>query len=460
MRARGFGLATARISTRGVAAGAALAALVATPAAAQRTGGDDPSFAASGITTVAVPEKRGYRLEATLRVLYDDNLLRVPDGVATPPGRKKSDVRFSPAVSAAYALPVGRQQLFIGGLIGRDYYANNKALDRNRYVIGAGSNWRVGSSCTGTIAGEYRRRQNLFSEATDLIDPTGRTVSNAQEIYNYGGVVNCQAPVGIGFGGSVIRDETNNLNPLRRSFNSRSLVFAPNVSYGGPNLGRISIGGSYNKVDYPDRLVLLTDGSQKGDAVDIYSGRLGYQRSLGTRFSANLGLSYNSVRPKPRQVLQLIDFGGGAIFSFVNNRPSNSSLGYDVSVSYTPSPRLSAQINGSRNVSSTANVGALYVLNTSIGLDLGYNLSQAITTGIGATYFKRDYRGGFASPTEPTLRISDKTTRYYARVGYSPVKLYDIDLEVAHQKRDSNPAVFSFSGTSVSLNLRVKFGRS
>ena len=458
-------MAPARTSWRGFAAGVTAAALLATPAAAQRAGGDDRPFGASGITSVAVPAKRGYRLEAGVRVLYDDNLLRVPDDAPPLQGRAKADTRISPFVSAGYSMPVGRQQLFIGGLVGRDFYAKNTELNRNRYEIGGGLNWRAGSSCTGTLAGEYRRRQNLLTEQTSPTDPTGRRIPNVQEIYNYGGTANCQAPVGIGFGGSIIRNETNNLNPQRRSFNSRSTVFAPNVSYGSPVIGRFSIGGSYNKVDYPERFVRQPDLTLVGDKVDIYSGRFGYQRSLGTRLSATLGVSYNRVNPKPRTTVLLIPViippdPNPRLAVVAQDRPSHSGAGFDAAISYTPSPRLSAQFNASRDVSSTANVGALYVINTSFGADLSYSLGPAITTGIGATFFKRDYRGGFASPTEPTLRISDKTSRVYARVGYSPVKLYDIDLEVAHQKRDSNPAVFSFSGNSISLNLRIKFGRS
>ena len=449
---KGSGLKPADIAKHALATGTALAVIVtAVPASAQRVAGDDPPIAQSGITTVSAVNGRGWRIEGSLRTLFDDNLLRLPEGSALN-GRDKADFRISPAVSGAIGLPVGRQQLFLGALYGRDFYVRNSELNRNRIVVGGGLAWRVGVSCSGTIAAEYRRRQNLFSDQSVLVD-------NVQATKTYGANGDCQAPVGLGFGGSINRTETENKNPNRRAFDSTTMTYSPRLSYGSSALGRFNVSGTLTKVDYPQRTVPTPNGVQS-DGVDIMSGRFGYSRALGTRFNLSLGASYIKTKPQPKTVLQLVPVGGGLFQVAAVDRAGYSGLGYDASLSYTPSPRLSAQFSASRDVSSTANVGALFVLNQSYGIDLGYRLGPSISTGLGATFFKRSYRGSFPSQTETVARISDKTSRFYARVGYSPVKLYDLDLEVAHQKRRSNPDDFNFSGTSASLTLRVKFGRT
>lgn len=432
---------------------AAAVVMVAIPATAQRVAGDDPPIAKSGITSVPQVPDRGYRLEASLRTLFDDNLLRVPSDRPTPLGRSRSDFRFSPAVSGGIGLPFGRQQLYVGAIIGRDFYARNTDLNRNRYAVGGGLNWRLGTTCTGALGVEFRRRQNLFSEE-------GILVPNVQENFDYGGSFDCQARAGIGFGGTIEHNQTNNLTPTRRAFDVKSTSYSPHLSYGSAGLGRFSLGGSYTRVKYPFRPALLPDFTQTPDGIDLYSGRIGYDRSLGTRMKVTLGASFNKVKPQPRTVQQLIGFTalGLPVFAPID-RSGYSGLGYDGSLSYTPSPRISAQLSASRNVTSTPNAGALFIVNQAYGLDLGYKLGPSIDTGVGVTYNVRDYRGGFASPTEPVPRVNDKSSRFYARVSYSPVKLYDVDLEVAHQKRASNPNDFDFSGTSVSLTLRVKFGR-
>ncbi len=71
------------------------------PAGAQRVAGDDPPIASGGLTTVAPVNGRGWRIDATLHTLYDDNILRIGDGVAVPPGRDKADFRISPAIEGA-----------------------------------------------------------------------------------------------------------------------------------------------------------------------------------------------------------------------------------------------------------------------------------------------------------------------------------------------------------------------
>ncbi len=424
--------------------------VAAVPATAQRTGSDSAPVSNGGIISVAPIAGRGYQLAATLRTLYDDNLLRLPDG-QNANGRSKSDFRFSPTVDASIGMPLGRQQFYIGGTFGRDYYARNTDLNRNRYLIGGGVNWRLGAICTGALAGEFNRRQNLLNDA-------GFQVDNVQENGTYGGSANCRVgPIGVG--GTIIHNTTNNLNPSRALFNVSSTSYAPRLTYGSVNFGQFSLGGSYNDVTYPRRTVLGLSGSVP-DRIAIYAGRVGYQRSLGTRLSITLGASYNKARPIPRtQVFFVIDPVTGLPVGVTNDRNGYSGVGYDGSLSYTPSPRLSAQLSASRNVTSTPNAGASFVINQAYGANVSYKVGPSITAGLGAAYDIRDYRGGFVSPTEPRLRVSDKSKRIYGSITYSPVKLYDIDLEVAHQSRVSNPSVFNYSGTSVSLTLRVKLGR-
>ncbi len=421
--------------------------------AAIRSSGDDEPVSPSGITSISPVNGRGWRLEATGNVFYDDNILHIGDGQAPPTGEKRADFRFSPSASAAIGMPFGRQQFYLGGLVGRDFYGRNTILNRNRYLIGGGLNWRLGASCTGSLAGEFRRRQNLLSEVAVVQD-------NVQETQVYGADANCQAPVGLGFGGHVNRTQINNLNPLRQAFDSRSTVFGPSVSYGSPGLGRFSLSGDVTASRYPRRTVPTLDGNnaiiRATDGVDIYSGRVGYQRNLGTRFSLQLGVSYLKVKPKPGAVVQFI---GMPPLPFVMSRPGYSGGGYDATISYTPSARINAQFVASRNITSSANVGALFTVAQTYGVDLGYEIGPSINVGLGGTINRRDYRGSFPSVLEPQARISDELKRIYAHVTYAPVQLYSLDFELAHQQRNSNPDIYNYKGTSATLSLRLMFGR-
>lgn len=427
----------------------AVAAFAAAPAlAAPSTAGDDPAFAPSGLTSVAPINGRGYSLDATIGMLYDGNILRAGDDAVTRPGAERADFRFSPGVSGSIGLPVGRQQLFFGGQIGRDIYARNDRLNRNRYSVGGGINLRAGSRCQGTIAGDYNSRQALFSELSEL-------VPNVQETLSYGATATCQSAAGLGFGGTVQRTERRNDSFSRRTFDVDTTVFAPNISYGRPNLGNFSIGGSYAKSRYPNRFVVVPDSGLEADGVDILSGRFGYSRTLGTRISLSAGVSYLEARPEPRAVIELVAPTVGVLVE----RGVFSGVGYDGSISYRAGPRLSASLDIGRNVQASANVGAQYQIQQNYGLGIDYQLGSAISLGTGVTYNQRDYRGSFASLDERGQRIQDKISRVYGSIRYSAVKLYSVGVELAYQNRESNPDQFSFGSFSALLTLRAHLGR-
>lgn len=435
---------------------------LAAPAAAQRTAGDDEPIVNSalnsegGIGSIlgagAGVLLGGLQIDARVRTLYESNIRRLGEGFRTG-NDELSDFRISPSVVVSKVQAVGRQKLYIEGEYGRDFYLRNTELDRNRYGIAGGLDARVGNSCTGSLNGSFRSRQSLFSEASIQS-------SNVIETTNFAARANCQRAVGIGFGVSASHNKQDNKDLSRELFDSRTNTLGANVSYTLPVLGQISLGGSYSDVNYPSRTTFTgnpVSPSISGDGVDIYSGNLGYRRSLGTRLTVNLGGSYYVAKPKPRDVLlQPLP----PLPRFVPMRRDDfSGAGYIVGIAYRPSPRLTADIRAARDISQSSSVGALFVVRDSFGVDLGYNLGPSINTGIGATYDVRRYKNAFASIEERFPRIRDNISRVYARVTYAPRRLFDLDFEVAHQKRDSNPSVYDYSSTSAALTLRVKFGR-
>jgi hypothetical protein len=433
-----------------------LAALQSEPArAAARPAGDDPEPQAKGLISIAAPEGRGWELGANLRTLYDSNILRLGDGQAPGPNQEsKSDFRISPSVSGAIATPIGRQQVYFGGELGRDFYARNTNLNRNRYVLGGGLNWRLGRSCNGGLGAEFRRRQNLLSDVDGTID-------NVQRQRSYAASFDCAASIGPSVGGTFHRNETDNDNPQRSAFDVRSNTYELHLGYGSPTLGRFQAGATLNDVKYPHRSVLTPNGGggidSVEDAVKIWNFRGGYSRGLGTRLTLNAGLSYIKVNPKPSLVLQPIAVPGGFLLVQVP-RNGYDGLGYDLSIDYNSGSRLSAGISATQQATSTANVGALYVLDKAFSAYVDYSLNNAITVGGGVIYNDRNYRGGVVSTGQPQ-RVSDKITRVYGYVSYAPRPLYSIDLEVGHQNRDSVPSIYNYNSTTVTLGLRVRFGR-
>lgn len=440
-------------------AGAAVAivlALAGSPAsAAPSTAGDDRGFANSGLTSVAPMTGRGFFIRPSLRTVYDTNILRIGDGFTPIAGGQREDLRITPLVTASLGLPVGRQQLFVVGSLGRDVFVNNTQLSRNRFSIGAGVNARAGTRCTATAAVDFDSRQVLVTELDEL-------VPSLQETSSYGATAQCQSAVGFGFGGSVRRQELRNDALARTQFSFDSMLYSGQVSYAIGNLGRFSLSGNLNKVSYINRPVFLVGGGVDTDGVDILSGRFGYQREIGSRLSVLLGASYLESRPQPRTILQLFATVPPAlpgIIAIPTDREKFSGLGYDAAITYRPSTRMTATFQATRNVQASANIGAQFQVQTSVGADVDYRLGSTITVGAGATFDKRQYFNGVFLLGNGVRRLQDDISRVYGSVAYAPVKLYSLGLEVAYQKRKSLPVQFGFDSLSAMLSLNVNFGR-
>ena len=440
---------------------AMLTALVAAaawpvPASAQNRAGDDEEPQGRVTTAVAPVEGRGFRIGASLHTLYDSNILRLGKGFNLQPGQSRSDFRITPQINAAAGIPIGRQQLFIGGDYGHDFYGKDTYLNRDRYSIGGGAIWRLGRACSGSVTGEYKRRQSLLSESSVRTD-------NTQEIQNYAAVGDCAPPIGIGFGGSATYGATNNQNVLRQSFDSRETGFDAHLNYGAPALGQFSLGGSYSRISYPSRSLFVSNPAggfdSVGDHLNIFSGRVSYARAIGARLSVNASGSYIKVQPDPTDVVNFVMIPGFGNFPIPNARAGYSGPGFTLGVDYHPGVRLSANLNASRNVTSSPSVGAQFVIRDSVAAAIDYKLGPSLTTTLGGSYDRRQYKGSFATAEEPLARQKDSFTRVFGRVSYAPRPLYAIDLEVAHQNRSAVPSVYNFSSTSAAVTLRVKFGR-
>lgn len=408
--------------------------------AAPSQAGYDPPLRPAGFLSIPQVEGRSYTLAATLLTVYNSNFVQS--------GNSQDAVRLSPGVEAAIGTQVGRQQLYVGGTLGRDIVLGLSRFNRNRYAIGAGANLRAGTRCTGNLGGQFQRRQLLQSDVVELVD-------NVQREVVAGVAMNCQGPVGIGFGGTTTYRTLRNDRAQRQIFDSNILTMAPQISYASPALGAFSIGGSFSRVRYPSRFLLTADGVEP-DGIDIRSGRIGFSRALGTRLSVTLGASVIDAKPRPDR--QLVP--GPVVGQIVEvERDGFSGSGFDATLRMQLGARATITASADREARGGGNAGSLLVVSNAYGLDLDYRLTPAITAGIGGTINKQRYVSSFVSPDEPVRRISDDIKRFYGQLSYSPRPRFSVSAEVAHQERQANPAIFSFSNTTGSLTMRVQFGR-
>lgn len=425
------------------AAVAAVAMPMAPLAAQSSLSQDDPPLQSAGFLSIPQVNGRGYILDGSLTTRFDSNFRRA-GGTGS-----NSAVRLSPLVDAGIGTLLGRQQVYVGGSVGRDIFLGNSEFNQNRYSIGAGANLVAGTRCTANVGSQFSQRQLLLADAVELAD-------NALRDFVAGAGFSCQGPVGVGFGATAVYRQSRNARLERQLFDVNNLTISPQISYASPVLGVFSLGGSFSKIRYPQRSVFTPEGLVQ-DGIDIRSGRIGFSRALGTRLQLSLGASLIDVKPQPPLQLVPGPLPGTAVSI---ERDGFNGGGFDASLTARLGSRATISASAESSVRGGGNVGALLTRSKTYGVDANYRLSKALSAGVGGSIGDLRYIGSFASADEPIRRESDNIKRVYGQVNYSPSPRYSVGVEVAHQQRESNPDIFKFSNTSALLRLSVQLGRS
>lgn len=405
----------------------------ATPAAAQQA-------SAAGA--------RSFAVTATVDTLYDSNVVR---GVQLNPLNRQAhtdDYRVSPSLYAVYNRGSGRLALAANALVGYDFFKYNKYLDSHRYSGGGSLTYHSGSRCQVAVTGNVSSRQDGIRDfGSPLVDPTGtRTdtagtvIDNVETVANYGSSFGCGAPTGrLTFGGGYTHSSASNASVLRKFGDSESDTYTGNVGIGILQPGQVSLNGSYSTIAYPNRATgSIINGIPPqliNSGVATYRVGITLSRPIGNRLSGRIGASFLHADPS----------GGQAAYS---------SPAYTLGLTYTPSARLSATLSGSRDLSPSANVGALYSVTDQLLADVRYTLGRSITLSANAGLVKENYKQGFAIPGEPA-RGTDTTTSYGAGIAFHPRSLFDINLNISQSIRRSTPPIFNFRSTRVGLTLAV-----
>jgi len=386
----------------------------------------------------------GLRVTATGEVLYDSNELRSSRSAANS-NRPRDDFRYSPALNVAYSRNVGRLTTTLDGVVGRDFFQNNRQLSRNRYIGSGTATYATGTGCRAVIAGSYSSRQSgirgldtLRPVADPIVPPddVGVVIDNVQTSTSAGINAGCGSLSGrLSFGGGYTHGALSNDAPTRRFGNSVSDTFSANVGIGVLRPGQLGLNSSYTIVRYPARqsLAALVPSSLLGAGLRTFRVGVTFARPIGTRLSGTAGASFLHT-----------DAGSS----------SYNSPAYNLGLSYTASPRLSFNLAGSRDVLASTAAGALYRVVDQITASANYALGQSITVDANVGFSKNDYRVPFSIPGE-IARRQDTSKIAGIGVSYAPRPLYDVSLFVGQTFRTSNPNLFNYDSIKASITLAV-----
>jgi hypothetical protein len=375
----------------------------------------------------------GLKITGQMAVEYNDNIARRPGDVPLSPRyNSRDDWSFRPNVSISAGRALGRQTLFVNGSVGRDYYVHNTRLNRDRMAINGGVNWALGVRCGGRVQGGYSQRGTQFGAFVEVVPSTQKRWS-----FQAGGT--CRTATGLSanlnYSRYSVRNETDVLlSSIDRSFadvNTQRL--SGGIGYPLGVRGEIGIQGQWQEHEYINQL--LPNGAINGS--NTYGANVFANYRLGSSLRLTGGLGRSWVRRNHG----LADTFSGTTW--------NLGLNYI-------GPRLGANVSMGRSANGSNGGASNYSIGKFLNGSVNYRANDRLHFVAGYAHDNQDYHGFSPLPQTEPIRTSTMD-RYFVGTDYRLNRILGLSLDYQHQRRKSEPGLFSYSANVVTLTARASF---
>lgn len=365
---------------------------------------------------------------ASLQVIYDSNVSRSSSAAAAARGLSASDEIYEPSLSVDLARPLGRQQVFLNGSIGYDFYQHNTDLNRENIDLRGGANLQA-LSCRGTVAVGYARSQSDLRYVAFAL-----AAQNVASTVSYALSGDCIRSTGFGPTFSVSETETTNSLAIEKTADAHVFSATGGLAYARPVIGQIRVFGSYTRTTYPDRVLSILG---LGDGFETSSGGISYFRPIGSRMEASGEVSWQHLTP------------------FTVFEAPFSGLNYSANLAYHLSRRLTLDVGGSDSVSASSIIGASYMHTRSVQGGVTYVASSRLKFELSDSYMDERYAGasvipGFGLTHE---RVNTLLGSAALQVG----RKITLSLFTQWQQQDANTAAFTYTDYRVGMTAAARF---
>jgi hypothetical protein len=377
-----------------------------------------------------VSNERQWKVDARLSAYYDTNVARTSEAVAAARGLEKDDYVVTPMLAANIVQPIGQQALFLDGLVGYDFHANNKILDRRRYNVTGGATGVVGP-CRPIVYGNYRVLQS------DLADLNLTSTENTQTSKGIAAGATCGRGVGVGGSLTVQRvDVKNSADRLTVQDYTAETLFA-SVNYGNPNLVNAALFYSHASNEYPNRII---PGRPVGDGFFTDTVGLRLDRRFGSRLSAGAAVSGTRLKRE---------------FAPAPQKQKINATTYQADATYRAGNRLVLSVNAARNVRPSDRPGKLYDIAEQLEGSARYRLGSRFSVTLGHLY--SDVASNVDTLAVGAVVTNSITNSTYGQIEFRRVGNGSLTFDVRHERRNTNLPSFDYTSTRVGLTAAYSF---
>lgn len=324
----------------------------------------------------------GFHWFANQTSFYGDNVRRLQSGQAPPAGAKRSDLYFVSTVGASYRERIGLQQVFLNAGLSRTRYLENADLNRLRYNVSGGIDWRLGRVCNGTLS-------TAFEQSEQPVETTaigGETSTVQSESITFNGRCHIYGSF-YGTYGAAARQSKFSPSTI-----SDSLTLSANagIEYVLPRLHTIGVRVSQSQTEFDNVAARRVGGLSERTFIRTYS--LFYQRRISAKtsvtFSAGLNESFNGVA------------GARSVLAPV----------FGASIAWRPTNKVSMQLRYDKTASAAQGIAADLQEQESVSAGINYTYSRKLSFGASASFSRSTTPSFTTGLGAPVTRVTDTTS--------------------------------------------------
>jgi hypothetical protein len=381
----------------------------------------------AGATASALDKQVPTGVTGQFEATYDSNVARRRTTLGPLPIQKQDEI-FRPSGLVNVTKAVGREELFLNGSAGYDFYRVNTFLNRERLNFEGGVNAPLGR-CKSTLSGAFSRH------STDLAD-VDVIINNAESHETIALQGDCSQLIGVAPEFTVSQGWLQNSTTLRSPLNHSDLSFEGGLTYSRPALGQLTAFGNYEHVEFPGALGV--PGAANGYGYKVYSGGARLTHNLGARIQGEAQISYEDLQTT---------IPGSAGFQ---------GVAYSFDVTYKASGKVTTHFIFSRQNEPSNRLGATFVTEEVYSGSVSYQVGARIKLDLAAARKTKDY-GALAPGIAPPSVRNETLTEFDGTLNYDLSKRLTASLEFVHDVRDSPTPAFDYTSNRVSVQLQSKF---
>lgn len=347
---------------------------------------------------------------------HEDNLVRLRDGQALPPGLSKADTISSTALVAGLDQTFGRQRLFGNATLRSNKYQDNGDFDSQGYSVTGGLMWQTIEQLSGSVRASADR--SLRAD---------------------------------------VRDRNDSFIVGKNTETARALDLSVALGVVGP--WSLEAGANWRQVDYSATAAQFREYETKSTNVGV-RWRPGASLSLGlgiSRTSIDYPLLLQTANPNDHRETDSVDFSATWVpsgASSLSARVSQTKTTYEqfaqrdfsatsgaLSWTWNPGARVRLTTRLSRDIGQDADRATTAFSRTtdSLSVQVAYDLSAKVTASLNLNTYRRriDGTGIFVTGTSGT-DSGDSTT---ISLRWAALRSLTLGCDFSHEQRrgSSNP---------------------